>query len=83
MRHHLPHYSGEVKDKSRQRTLITSKGLFPKVLKQPALIPPKSPSRGVIGFSPSLVIIRLYSLNHINRRPWLDPCFSAVAKAPW
>lgn len=81
MRCHLPRDSGKDKDKSRQRTLITSNGLFPKVEKQPAVIPPKSPRRGVIGFSPSLVTIRLYSLNHINRKPWLDPCFSAVAKA--
>jgi hypothetical protein len=36
---------------------------------------------GVSGFSPSFVMIRLYSLNHMNRNPWFDPCLRAVAIA--
>eukprot|EP00977_Amphora_coffeiformis_P010004 scaffold2347_cov173-Amphora_coffeaeformis.AAC.5 len=64
------------------RVLTTSKGLFPNVLKHPADIPPNNPSSGVMGLLPLSVTSALYSLNHMNRRPWLDPCFKAVAVAP-
>ena len=61
------------------RVLITSNGLLPSVEKHPALMPPNNPRRGVIGVSPLLVTISLYSLNHMKRNPMLEPCFSAVA----
>jgi hypothetical protein len=47
----------------------TSNGLFPRVLKQPADIPPTRLRTGVILVLPSDVTIRLYSLNHIKRKP--------------
>ncbi len=70
-------------EQQREHTLTTSNGLLPKVEKHPALIPPNKRRRGVNSFSPSFDIILLYSLNHMNLKPWLLPCFNAVAKAPW
>ena len=60
---------------------MTSNGLLPSVEKQPALIPPNNPMIGVSFFSPSFVTRFLYSLNHMKRKPWLEPCFIAVAAA--
>jgi hypothetical protein len=61
---------------------MTSNGLFPKVLKHPAPAPPKKEANGLKVVFPLSVIISLYLLKNMNRKPWLELCFNTVAVTP-